>query len=78
MQVNTAEIEQYNGEGKPPYCELTLHAVSDDETPPDLKLLVTLIGIKKLNIITLKRTCQSVDVAKSTAAGEHVHVLYST
>ena len=28
--MTTAAVEQYTGEGEPPYCEVMLQAVSDD------------------------------------------------
>ena len=55
-QVNTAVMERYNGDGEPPYCELILQAVSDDSTPRDLSLTITLTGVKQpSDIFTLTR-----------------------
>ena len=57
MQVVTTEMEQYKGDGEPPYCELILQAVSDGSTTPDdLSLTVHLDGVKQLNdTVTLTR-----------------------
>ena len=40
-------MEGYTGEGEPPYIVMTLRAVSDETTPPDLFLPVTLTGVRK-------------------------------
>ena len=32
FQVTTAAVEQYIGEGEPPYCEMTLRATNDNTT----------------------------------------------
>ena len=56
FQVTTAAVEQYTGEGEPPYCEMTLKGVMPDGTaPPDLTLPVTLTGVKEPTTITLER-----------------------
>ena len=44
FRVTTAAVEQYTGEGEPPYCEMTLRA-ADGSTPPDFTLPVTLTGV---------------------------------
>ena len=57
--MTTAAVEQYTGEGEPPYCEMTLRAaMSDGSTPPDLTLPVTLTGVKQPTTITLEREAQ--------------------
>ena len=48
-------MEGYTGEGEPPCIVMTLRAVSDETTPPDLSLPVTLTGVREPNIITLER-----------------------
>ena len=53
--MTTAAVEQYTGEGEPPYYEMTLEAASDETTPPDLTLSVTLTGGKQPTTITLER-----------------------
>ena len=40
-------MEGYTGEGEPPYFVMTLRAVSDETTPPDLSLTVTLTGVRE-------------------------------
>ena len=52
--MTTAAVEQYTGEGEPPYCEMTLRA-ADGSTPPDLTLPVILTGVKQPTTITLGR-----------------------
>ena len=46
--MTTTAVEQYTGEGEPPYCEMTLGAVSDDITH-DANFTVTLIGARPPN-----------------------------
>ena len=54
--MKRADIEAYTGVGKPPYIEMTLKAtMSNDSTPPDLTLPVTLTGVKQPTTITLER-----------------------
>ena len=56
FQVSTAAVEQYTGEGKPPYCEMTLRGVMPDGTsPPKFILPVTITGVNKPTTITLER-----------------------
>ena len=57
--MTTAAVEQYTGEGDPPYCEMTLRAaMPDGSTSPDLTLPVTLTGVKQPTTITLERKAQ--------------------
>ena len=58
--MTTAAVEQYTGEGEPPYCEMTLRA-TDDSTPPDLTLPVTLTGVKQPTTIILEREAETTD-----------------
>ena len=55
--MTTAAVEQYTGEGEPPYCEMTLRA-ADSSTPSDLTLTVTLTGVRQTTTITLERVAQ--------------------
>ena len=57
LQVTTAAVEQYTGEGKPPFCEMTVRA-SD---ACDFTLPVTLIGVKQPTTITLERASETTD-----------------
>ena len=57
LQVTTATVEQYTGEGKPPYCEMTVRA-SD---ACDFTLPVPLIGVKQPTTITLGRVAETTD-----------------
>ena len=58
--MTTAAVEQYTGEGEPPYCEMTLRA-ADGSTPPDLTVPVTLTGVKQPTTITLERVAETTD-----------------
>ena len=49
MQVTTAAVEQYTGEGEPPYCEMTLRATDSVKSDELLQLPVTLIGVREVN-----------------------------
>ena len=40
-------MEGYTGEGEPPCIVMTLRTVSDETTPPDLSLPVTLSGVRE-------------------------------
>ena len=49
-------MEQYTGEGEPPYCEMTLRAADpDDSSPPDLNVDAMIEGARKPNVIKLKK-----------------------
>ena len=58
--MTTAAVEQYTGEGRPPYCEMTLRA-ADNSTPPDLTLPVILTGVKQPTTIILERVAETGD-----------------
>ena len=40
-------MEGYTGEGEPPCVVMTLRAVSDETTPSNLSLPITLIGVRE-------------------------------
>ena len=42
----TAAVDQYTGEGEPPYCEMTLRAIDIAKSGDPLQLPVTLIGVR--------------------------------
>ena len=48
--MTTAAVEQYTGEGEPPYCEITLRAVDSAMSNP-IQYPVTLIGVRLPNNI---------------------------
>ena len=48
-------VERYTGEGEPPCIVMTLRADSDETTPPDLSLPVTLTGGKLSQPLKLER-----------------------
>ena len=53
-------MTRYTGEGEPPCIVMLLRAVSDETTPPDLSLPVTLTGVREPNnIIVIERTAES-------------------
>ena len=57
--MTTAAVEQYTGEGEPPYCEMTLRATDSDYL---LKLPVTLIGVRQPNnIFNIERALVDTD-----------------
>ena len=45
--MSRAAVEGYTGEGEPPSIVMTLRAVSDETTPPDLYLPITLTGVRE-------------------------------
>ena len=51
MQVNAGDVMKYTGEGNPPFCEMTLRAVSAFTEPSDLEFDVIINGVKKPNKI---------------------------
>ena len=63
LQVTTAAVEQYTGEGEPPYCEMTLRATDSDKSALTiLQLPVTLIGVRQKNrIFSMRRALVTPD-----------------
>ena len=55
--MTTAAVEQYTGEGEPPYCEMTLRAADDNTSTYNGNFMVTLIGAPN-NTIKIKRTLE--------------------
>ena len=47
--MTTAAVDQYTGEGEPPYCEMTLRATDIAKSDDTLLLPVTLIGVRMDN-----------------------------
>ena len=46
--------------GKPPYCEVTFKAISDDSTPPDLTVTIIFGDVKKpTNTFTISRVAET-------------------
>ena len=77
-------MERYNGIGEPPFCEMILRAADDENTPSDLELPVTLIGVKSPNnTMTLKRAvvvtseCPHAPAVSSKASGEQSTITFS-
>ena len=44
--MSRTAVEQYNGEGEPPHCEMTIKAISEDVTPSDLSFTVSFKGLQ--------------------------------
>ena len=66
--MTTAAVEEYNGEGEPPYCEMTLRAT--DIAKGDLIILhpVTLIGVRDQpnNTFNIERALEAPDGTRYT------------
>ena len=45
--MTTAAVEQYTGEGEPPYCEMTLRATDNADSHNIIRQPVTLIGVRE-------------------------------
>ena len=64
--MTTAAVEQYTGEGEPPYCEMTLGAVSD-VTTRNANFTVTFIGAQPPNnTITVTRAIELPSIDHAT------------
>ena len=48
--MNQGAVEQYTGEGEPPYCEMTLRATDEMEECGDLHLQATINGVTTITI----------------------------
>ena len=60
--MTTAAVEQYTGEGEPPYCEMTLRATDSDKSALTILQPVTLIGVRQLNnTFRIKRVLEAPD-----------------
>ena len=61
FQVTTAAVEQYTGEGEPPYCEMTLRATDNKTTPPDVTVEAEFKGVQiEPTIIKFEKEAQNV------------------
>ena len=58
--MNTSVVEQYTGEGEPPYCEMTLRA--DEDTTHNANFIVTLNGAQLPNNIKIMGKLETDDV----------------
>ena len=57
--MTTAAVEQYTGEGEPPYCEMTLRAT---ESALTILQPVTIIGVRQPNnIFNIERALVDTD-----------------
>ena len=67
FQVTTAAVEQYTGEGEPPYCEMTLRATDIAKGDLIILLPVTLIGVRQPNnIFIIERALEAPDGTRYT------------
>ena len=67
FQVSTAAVEQYTGEGEPPYCEMTLRATDIAKGDLIILLPVTLIGVRQPNnIFIVERALEAPDGTRYT------------
>ena len=52
-------IRRYTGEGKPPHIVMQFIPDSDDITPPDLKMITSLVGeIKEPKLLQIDRVVE--------------------
>ena len=80
--MTTAAVEQYTGEGEPPYCEMTLRAVNaSTEMTTLFELRVTLVGVRTQprNTFCVSRALEKSDSfrfssaqSKSVYLGEYI------
>ena len=63
-------MEGYTGAGEPPCIVMTLKADSDETTPPDLSLPVTLTGVEISQHLKLERRA---DIATGKILNSHHH-----
>ena len=61
FQVTTAAVEQYTGEGEPPYCEMILRA-DDDNTTHNCNFTVAFNGARATKDIKIMRKFETDDV----------------
>ena len=61
--MTTAAVEQYTGEGEPPYCEMTLRATDSDKNDLIILQPVTLIGVRQPNntFVNIERALEAPD-----------------
>ena len=64
--MTTAAVEQYTGEGGPPYCEMTLRAINDNITH-NANFTVTLNGVWPPKNIKIMRKIEFDDVPANLA-----------
>ena len=65
--MSRTAVQQYNGDGEPPHCEMIVKAADDDVTPSDLSFTVNFIGLKNPFVVS---------VAAQTATNCIVQVFY--
>ena len=68
--MSRAAVEQYTGEGEPPYCEMTVRAEGMEELLGDLHFAATLKGVKTSPII-LNRPYEQPSPQPLPSAAQH-------
>ena len=56
--MSRTAVEQYNGDGEPPHCEMIVKAAADNVTPPDLSFTASFNGLR--NPLTVSIEAQTV------------------
>ena len=60
--MTTAAVEQYTGEGEPPYCGMTLRATDSDKSDLIIRQPITLIGVRQpKNTFNIERALEAPD-----------------
>ena len=56
IQVNKRDVMKYTGDGKPPFCMITIKSIYDETPPSNLeKCTVNLVGVNVPNELQLTR-----------------------
>ena len=58
--MSRADVEEYTGEGEPPYCEMIVSSTNPKITPPDLHIVATINGIRNSANIEIKKEARNV------------------
>ena len=53
LLVSRTKIEQYNGVGKPPHCEMIVKAAAEDVTPSDLSFTASFNGLQNPLVLSI-------------------------
>ena len=58
--MSRVDVEEFTGEGEPPYCEITVCNANTKITPPVLHIVATMSGIRNSVNIEIKKEAQNV------------------
>ena len=76
--MTTAAVEQYTGEGEPPYCEMTLRVTDSDKSGLIIQQPVTLIGVRQPNnTFNIERGQRALQSPDGTLLSTHHASVYS-